>query len=143
MIKTLTLEEAIATAFGLDNVPTFTTSKPLLEARQWLDRQGVKYNYERGVRGKRGVYVFTRGAGSPQYTVLDDETELQRGIQSLATLSPKYKSKSEERRIEASRIENDDVESAPTITNSPQDQADSETTVVQPKARKRVSRRKK
>lgn len=130
--------------FGIKDVPEFTASKPVKQARAWLEAQGVKFNYVKNSRAN-GVFVFTRGAGSPQYAVVTDETAVETGLQALGTLSPKYKSKSEQRRHEAmnaEKIENDGVESAPIITNSPEDEADSEMTVVNPTP-KRGSRRKK
>ena len=147
MIQTTTLKLAIAEVFDLDgrSIPEFTSSKPLKEARAWLDREGIKYNYVRGAK-QNGVFVFTRGAGSPQFAVVTDETDTTGGLLALATLSPKYKSKSEQRRHEAqeaSQVQGDDVESAPTITNSPEDQADTEMTVTDPTPKKRTSRRKK
>lgn len=147
MLKTLTLKQAIAQAFDIDGrtIPEFTSSKPVQEARNWLDRQGVKYDYVRGAK-QNGVFIFTRGAGSPQFAVIDDDTEQTAGLLALATLAPKkYHSKSEQRRVEASqaaKVQGDDVESAPTITNSPEDQADTEMTVTEPTP-KRTTRRKK
>lgn len=147
MMKTTTLSDAISQVFGIKDVPVFTSSKPVKQARAWLDGQGIKYDYIKYGK-KNGVFIFTRGAGSPQYAVIGENDEIGAGVQSLASLSPKYKSKSEQRRVEASQaaqIEGDDVESAPVITNSPESEADSETTVVEPKTSttNRKSRRKK
>lgn len=148
MTTTVTLKQGIAQAFNLDgrSVPEFKSSKPLKEAREWLERQGIEYTYEVGQFGV-GLVAFTRGAGSPQYTVVTDENEVNTpGNAPIAVLAPKYHSKSEQRRVEATRaakIENDDVESTPTITNSPESEANSETTVTEPKTTKRRGLRRK
>lgn len=135
MIKTTTLEDAISQVFGIDEVPAFKSSKPVKEARAWLESQNIKFDYHKNAQAI-GVFVFTRGAGSPQYAVLNDGDDVGGGVQALATLAPNGKAK-------AKKIENDDVESTPTISNSPEDQADAEMTVPDPKPRKRVARRKK
>lgn len=145
MLKTMTLSEAIAEAFGIKDVPEFTQSKPVKQAREWLDAKKQPYTYTRGV-ADRGVLVFTRGAGSPQYTVIDKDTDITGGTAVLGTLTPK--SKSQQRREDAmnaddaSHIQGDDVESTPVISNSPESDADSETTVVNPKPSRRLRRKK-
>jgi len=146
MNATVTLKQGIAQAFGIDGrkLPEFNSSKPLKEAREWLDREGIEYRYEKGQFGV-GLVAFVRGAGSPQYMVVTDESEVNTpGNAPLALLAPK--SKSQSRRINASqaaKVEGDDVESAPTITNSPENEADSETTVTEPEKPKRRGLRRK
>lgn len=154
MIKTLPLREAVSQVFDIDliDVPHFLDVKPVKELRSWLDRKEIPYTHERGKLGD-GIVVFTIGAGSPRYTIVEGDADKMRGAMIFATLGPKDKKKSfkkadQPEEVDAegqpiTQVQNDDVESAPVITNSAQDEADSEMTVVDPKPRKRTTRRKK
>ncbi len=155
MIKTLPLREAVSKVFGIDlaDVPEFLDVKPVKELRSWLDREGIEYVHQRGVLAD-GIVVFTIGAGSPQYTIVEGNPEGMRGAMIFASIAPKTKTKpfinkheapeADENGNDITQVQNDDVESAPVITNSPEDEADSEMTVVNPKPRKqRNTRRKK
>lgn len=148
MIKTLTLKQAVSEAFDIDGrtIPEFTSSKPLKEARAWLDRENRPYTYERGPSTaslKAGsVIVFTRGAGSPQYAVFGENQAVPGGTQILAALIPK--SKSQARRETAMNVSDDTVESTPVITEAPEDQSEPQMTVTSPDApKRRTSRRRK
>lgn len=152
MIKTLPLREAVAQVFGLDlkEVPDFQDVKPVKELRGWLDRQNIKYSHERGKLAD-GIVVFTIGAGSPQYTIVEGDTSHLRGAMIFASITPDVKAKPrintapevDENGQDITQVQGDDVESAPVITNSAQDEADGEMTVTDPKPRKRYTRRKK
>ena len=93
MIKTYSIEEAIAKEFGLKDVPTFTDFKPFREAREWLNRENVEFDYTKG-EAKSGVVVFAYGASSPQITVVEKPADIKalKGATIFATLS-KGKSK--------------------------------------------------
>jgi hypothetical protein len=131
MIKTLTLEEAIAQVFGVKDVPAFTDNKPMVEARALLDSKKIEYVYERGTVQDNSIVVFSRGASSPMIALSEDNSF--KGAVVYGSLAPKTKSKSQERR---EAIMNDDVESAPVITDSPEENADEEMTVTNPKPSK-------
>jgi len=124
MIKTLTLEEAISQVFGVKDVKPFTDNKPMVEARALLDANKIEYVYERGQVLDGGIVVFSRGASSPMIALADQSFK---GCVVYGSLAPKKKSKSQERR---EAIMNDDVESAPVITDSPESEADAEMVVT-------------
>lgn len=137
MIKTTTLREAVAEVFGyeLKKVPEFTSSKPLQQVREWLDREGKKYKYEKG-RAGNGVVVYSVGAGNPQYAIVEDNFDVM-GAQILAVLSPK--SKSQERREKA--MNEDKSEETPKVENAAEDQSEPQTTVPEPKKPRKTTRK--
>jgi hypothetical protein len=98
MITTLTLQEAISQVFGLNDVPEFRTVKPFKEAREWLDRKGIDYNFDR-TTVQNGIAVYAFGAGQPQYTIIEDDAEKLKGATIHGILS--LRSKSQARRIGA------------------------------------------
>lgn len=107
MIKSLTLKQAIAQTFDVDGrkLPEFTSSKPVQQAREWLERNGTKFDYQRNYLDK-GMVIYAFGGGNPQYTVVETDADLDalKGAQVFGTLSvPKRgrKSKSQERRENA------------------------------------------
>ena len=124
MVKTLTLEEAVSQVFGVKDVPTFTDARPMVEARALLDANKIEYVYERGQVLEGGIVVFSKGASSPMIALADQNFK---GAVVHGSLAPKTKSKSQERR---EAIMNDDVESAPVITDSPESEADEEMVVT-------------
>lgn len=134
MIKTLSLDEAISQVFGIDNVPKFTDDKPMKQARAWLESQNIAHVYERG-QMINGVVVYSIGSSSPQFAIADGEQSFK-GAQVYGILAPKQKSKSQQRREDAMKVANDDVESAPAISSDPDAQADEEITVSKPTKRK-------
>lgn len=128
MIKTFTLEDAITQVFNVDDVPQFKTYKPVKEARAWLERNGIDFEYQRETV-KDGIAIITYGAGQPLYVIVDGNHKDLRGAQVLGVLSPKYKSKSEQRRVEAIKADSADVEEPPVIENAPE-QSEPEMTVT-------------
>lgn len=100
MITTLTLQEAISQVFGLNDVPEFRTVKPFKEAREWLDRKGIDYNFDR-TTVQNGIAVYAFGAGQPQYTIIENDAEKLKGATIHGILS--LRSKSQARRIKESQ----------------------------------------
>ena len=90
MIKTFTLEDAISQVFSVDGVPQFRTYKPVQEAREWLQRNEIEFDYERSTL-KDGIVFFAFGSGQPQIAVVDGDGDRLKGAMILATLSPKKK----------------------------------------------------
>lgn len=142
MIKSLTLKQAIAQAFDIDGrtIPDFTSSKPVQEARNWLERNKHTFEYQRNYLDK-GLVVYAFGGGNPQFTVVETDDDLKQfaGAQVFATLSvPKRgrKSKSQQRRENA--MSGNDVnanigaDQTPVIASAPNDEASSGGTVIDP-----------
>lgn len=116
MIKSLTLKQAIAQAFNIDGrtIPEFTSSKPVKEARDWLERNSHTFDYQRGALND-GLVVYSFGGGNPQFTVVDGDADKLKGAQIFASLSvakKTRKSKSQQRRenVSAGREVNADID---------------------------------
>lgn len=136
MIKTLTLKQAIAQAFDIDGrtIPDFTSSKPVKQARDWLERNGHKFDYTPRVVAD-GIVVHSFGGGNPVFTVIEGNAAELEHAQIFATLAPikrGRKSKSQERREKAMQISNEPVESTPVIADAPNDEASTGGTVIEP-----------
>jgi hypothetical protein len=88
MIKTDTLEQAISEVFNLSDVPQFTDYKPFKQAREWLERKEIPFEFKKRQLG-RGIVAFSRGAGQPQYAIVTDENVDQlKGAMVHGTLEP-------------------------------------------------------
>lgn len=92
MIKTFTLEDAISQVFSVDGVPEFRTYKPVKEARAWLERNELDFEYQRK-QLTDGIVFFAFGAGQPQITIVDGDAEKLKGAQILAVLKPTKKTR--------------------------------------------------
>lgn len=128
MIKTLTLEDAISHVFGIDDVPKFTSSKPVKEAREWLKKQGKDFEYQRETPKVGGIVVFTYGAGKPLFGIVSTDKDELKGAQVIGVLSavakpePKKVEKKEETVTESETaeevVEDDAAEKTTTRKNT-------------------------
>jgi hypothetical protein len=106
----LTLNQAIASHFDIDGrtLPEFKSSKPVVEAREWLARNdhNVEYLKRSLPTDNKGVVVYSRG-GIPMFGVIDGDVTELRGSTVLGSLV-KVASKPAKTRKKREKVENNE-----------------------------------
>ena len=76
MIDTTDLRTAISKVFDikLKDVPEFTSSKPVNQAKDWLERNDHEFNYHKAEL-KAGIVIFAFGSSNPMITIVEKDDD--------------------------------------------------------------------